>query len=118
MKMKGKYFIVLLLFGLLLFACKDSGGDSNNDTGYFPTVLGSWTKTGGHILTFYNSGAVTSNNLGTGTYGNGVINLSVPMGNSGTGSYILSGTKLIISDFPRVGATNFDQLNGEWLKME
>jgi hypothetical protein len=110
---KGLYFIVLLLF-LLLFACDDSGNGSSNS----PAIIGSWTKTGGYILTFYNSGAVTSNNMGTGTYGNGTINLAVPLGNSGTGSYNLSGTKLIISGFVRVGATNFNQLNGEWLKME
>ena len=106
---KKLYFIVLLLFGLLSFTCDDSVNS--------PTVIGSWTKTG-YILTFYNSGAVISNNLGTGTYGNGTINLSEPSGNSGTGSYNLSGTKLIISGFVRVGATNFHQLNGEWLKME
>jgi len=108
------YFIVLLLIGFLSFSCDDSGNDNGNST----TIIGSWTKIGGHIITFYNSGAITSNNLGTGTYGNGVINLSVPLGNSGTGSYNLSGTKLIINGFVRVGATNFDQLNGEWLKME
>ena len=111
MARKGLYFIVLLIFGLLLVAC-------DNATDGSPNIIGSWTKIGGHIITFYNSGAVTTNNMGTGTYGNGKINLAVPMGNSGTGSYNLSGTKLIISGFERVGATNFDTLNGEWLKME
>jgi hypothetical protein len=101
--------LLTLGLGIVLNSC---GKDKES------AIIGSWTKSGGHTLTFYNSGAVTTNNLGTGTYGNGTINLSVPMGNSGTGSYNLSGTKLRISGFVRVGATTFNQLNGEWLKME
>jgi len=109
------YFITLILIGLLLVVCDDTlGKDKNTST----TIIGSWTKIGGNIFTFYNSGAITTNNLGTGTYASGKINLSVPLGSSGTGSYNLNGTKLIISDFVRVGVTNFDTLNGEWLKME
>jgi hypothetical protein len=104
--------ILVLCLGIVLNSCEK---DKDKGTA---TITGSWTKAGGDILTFYNTGAVTTNNLGTGTYGNGTINLSVPMGNSGTGSYNLSGTKLIISGFVRVGATTFDRLNGEWLKME
>ena len=114
---------VLFLFGFfVLVACDDpnNGSDNgtNNGSNNSTSIIGSWTKTGGHIITFYNTGAITTNNFGTGTYGNGTINLAVPLGNSGTGSYNLSGTKLILSGFVMVGATRFNQLNGEWLKME
>jgi hypothetical protein len=116
-------FVMAILVVLMFIGCDmDSGNGSNNDSGNGSensnTIIGSWTITGGHIITFYASGAVTTNNLGTGTYGNGKINLSVPLGNSGTGSYSLSGNKLVISGFVKVGATNFHQLNGEWLKMK
>ena len=108
--------IIFWLVSTVIVLC--FGFSSCNDDNVSTAIIGSWTKAGGDILTFYNSGAVTTNNLGTGTYGNGTINLSVPMGNSGTGSYNLNGTKLKISGFARVGATQFDRLNGEWLKME
>jgi len=108
MNQKRLYFIIILFFVLLLITC-------DNDTS--PTIIGSWTKTGGNIITFHNSGAVTTNNFGTGIYENGKITLSAG-GNTGIGSYYLSGTKLIISDFVRVGISNFDSLNGEWLKLD
>ena len=115
MKMyRTRLFPIMLLFLTLIVSCDDKTDNTNNTQ----TIIGSWTKTGGHIITFYNSGAVTTNNLGTGTYGSGNINLAVALGNSGTGSYNLNGNKLIISGFKVVGATRFDNLNGEWLKME
>ena len=133
MNRKWLCIIVLLFLGLIFVACDNEINDKTKDTDSSlplpiddsppiidnsPTIIGSWTKTGGYILTFYNSGAVTSNNMGTGIYGNGTINLSVPLGNSGTGSYNLDGANLIIGGFVRVGATTFNSLNGEWVKME
>ena len=115
---KGICFVLFFFGFFLLFACDDPNNGSDNGTNNSTSLIGSWTRTGGHIITFYNTGAITTNNLGIGTYGNGTINLAVPLGNSGTGSYNLSGSKLIISGFVMVGATRFNQLNGEWLKME